>query len=121
MTKLTLIIISLYWVVSLQSQTDQPNGYIKIYEEGDRLYLLVSENEYKKLKSLPLKTMIYYATPKRVLKGNLTESRFLREENLEELSTDFCDYLKANSLIMLSALAKDVIDCDNPYSVKIVS
>lgn len=95
------------------------NGYIKIYEGGANLYLFVTKQEYKKLKSLKPETVVYCSTLKRRLKANQTAVRFLAEKNMEELDPAVRDYLVKNSLIMLTAFAKDVIDCDNPTVIRV--
>jgi hypothetical protein len=94
-------------------------GYLRIYEGGAHIYILAKESDKENWMQLPLETTVYCATPKQSLKANQTELRFLVERDSEELDASLREYLKANSLILLTSDCKDVIDCNNPHKVKV--
>lgn len=117
--KMKIFPIRVHAVSSSNVVTDF-NGFLRIMEGGALIYLVTDRSDLIKLKETDPYTDIICASPKRSIKGNATQTRYLVEMIEDDLDDDVAQYLKRNSLVMLKALAKDIDMCGEPVTVPAV-
>ncbi len=116
-TKKMKIFPVLIHCISQQNAVTDYNGFLGVMEGGAAIYLLVNQQELKKVKKMLPDTDIICASPKRSIKGNATLARFLVE--MDKLDSDVAQYLKKNSLVLLKAFGKDIEMCGEPVTVPV--
>jgi hypothetical protein len=93
------------------------NGFIRIMEGGAYFYLPVNEQDLTEIKNMNPYTDLICGSPKRSIKGNATQTRFLVEVPEDELDEEVVQYLNKNSLVMLKVMCKDIEMCGEPVVV----